>query len=221
MYTYTYTLSEVFYGTYWLPPDWVLKHKQKGTEIRLLNGNYYLYKYHSIRINGIPKKITDAYLGKITASGIIPPTIKPLDFVVKEYFSTAFVYSTCQSVIIGTFKRFPKLASLYLPYAFFQTLFDFDEIKWHRSYLSVLFPIDSFKPLSDKRKKDVERIASMLVHHITKFAKNASLTDIFSQFSDIYIVCFKDNWYLATVSEQTKEHLKKLKISLEINDVKN
>ena len=59
-------------------PDWVRKHKAKGTEIRNISGRYYIYKIHSERdpITKRPKKITDKYLGRITPEGLIKPKIK-------------------------------------------------------------------------------------------------------------------------------------------------
>lgn len=49
-------------------PDWALAHKQKGTELRLLKGHYYLYEVHSKwdPEKKRAKKITGKLLGKIT-----------------------------------------------------------------------------------------------------------------------------------------------------------
>jgi len=49
-------------------PEWVLKHKTKGTYINCINGRYYLYGAHSERIPGTKKvkRIFDGYLGRIT-----------------------------------------------------------------------------------------------------------------------------------------------------------
>ena len=53
-----------------LHPEWALAHKRKGTELRLLNGKYYLYqvssKWDSEKKRSI--KITEKFLGKITES---------------------------------------------------------------------------------------------------------------------------------------------------------
>lgn len=54
-------------------PDWVLKHKPKGTEVRLLNNTYYVYAVTS-KWNPDKKraqKITGKLLGKITLDGFI------------------------------------------------------------------------------------------------------------------------------------------------------
>jgi hypothetical protein len=52
-------------------PAWALQHKQKGTELRLINGTYYLYQVSS-KWNPEkkrPQKITGKLLGKITQEG--------------------------------------------------------------------------------------------------------------------------------------------------------
>ncbi len=57
-------------------PDWVMKHKKKGTYINRSNDKYYLYAAHSERIKGTKKvkRISDGYLGRITEEdGLIPP----------------------------------------------------------------------------------------------------------------------------------------------------
>ena len=49
-------------------PQWALKHKKKGTELRFINGHYYLYEITSKWDSKIKrsKKITLGILGKIT-----------------------------------------------------------------------------------------------------------------------------------------------------------
>ena len=56
-------------------PDWVLKHKRKGTQINCVNGHYYLYEVSSVwnKEKGRAQKITKAYLGTITEDGLRPP----------------------------------------------------------------------------------------------------------------------------------------------------
>jgi len=62
-------------------PKWVMKHKKKGTEIRKINGRYYLYKISSIwnKEKKRAQKITNEYLGIITEEGLIPPKHKQID----------------------------------------------------------------------------------------------------------------------------------------------
>jgi transposase len=56
-------------------PDWVTKHKQKGTNISYIRGHYYLYAVSSVwnKEKGRAQKKTNKYLGRITEDGLIPP----------------------------------------------------------------------------------------------------------------------------------------------------
>ena len=70
-------------------PEWVLKHKKKGTYINVANGKYYLYAAHSERVPGTSKvrRVCDGYLGRITEKeGLIPPRDKVKgEIIVYEY----------------------------------------------------------------------------------------------------------------------------------------
>ena len=59
-------------------PDWVLKHKTKGTNISCIGGRYYLYEVSSVwnKEKKRAQKITKKYLGRITPEGLIPPKEK-------------------------------------------------------------------------------------------------------------------------------------------------
>ena len=53
-------------------PEWVQNHKTKGTTVKRVGENYYLYKHTSKRVPGKKNPIpVDTYLGKITPEGII------------------------------------------------------------------------------------------------------------------------------------------------------
>lgn len=77
-------------------PDWVQKHRTKGTTVKKVGNNYYLYKHSSRRVPGkkypVPK---DTYLGKITPEGVEKSVAKKVAtegaaIIVKEYgFSKA------------------------------------------------------------------------------------------------------------------------------------
>lgn len=57
-------------------PEWVTKHKKKGTSIRCTNGRYYLSEYSTIwsKEKKRAKKVTGKYLGVISQEhGLIPP----------------------------------------------------------------------------------------------------------------------------------------------------
>ena len=59
-------------------PDWVLKHKKKGTLIMKRDDRYYLYRVSS-HWNKEKKRSqlrTDEYLGRITPDGLVEPKAK-------------------------------------------------------------------------------------------------------------------------------------------------
>lgn len=56
-------------------PDWALKHKKQGTELKLINGRYYLYGVKSVydKTIGRSRKVSLGILGSITKEkGFIP-----------------------------------------------------------------------------------------------------------------------------------------------------
>lgn len=198
-------------------PDWVLKYKEHNKEIRLLNNKYYLYQVHTIRTDGKVKKITDKYLGRITVDGLIPPIIKHIDYSVKEYYSTCFVFSICSNVITYIIDKYPVKSDEYLPICFLNVLFNYDLVKWNKSYLSILFPNVKLIKHTKKVNEELDKITSMMKYHIDRFLNNTSLPDFFNSINDLYMVGVKDSWTLAKVSEETLQTLNKYKIDLEIN----
>jgi hypothetical protein len=89
-------------------PEWALKHKKKGTELRLIRGTYYLYEVTS-RWNPEKKraqKITGRLLGKITPDGFIPSSRylqKPIQsVVVKEYGANHFLWQIIPDITTTT-----------------------------------------------------------------------------------------------------------------------
>jgi len=56
-------------------PEWVLKHRKPGTEIKCIKGYYYVYEVSSVwdPEKKRPRKISGALLGKITKDqGFVP-----------------------------------------------------------------------------------------------------------------------------------------------------
>ncbi|NPA46848.1 MAG: hypothetical protein GXO24_06515, partial [Chlorobi bacterium] len=85
-------------------PQWALKHKRKGTELRLINGKYYLYEVTSKwdPEKKRPRKITGKLLGKITKEeGFVESPKRKLEremkntkiesIAVKEYGASALI----------------------------------------------------------------------------------------------------------------------------------
>src|SRR5659263_194720 len=84
-------------------PDWALKHKIKGTELRKIGKYYYLYKISHIwdKEKKQSKKITGEYLGKITEEGIFKKNDQLNNIentTIKEFGASKFI-STAQDII--------------------------------------------------------------------------------------------------------------------------
>ena len=57
-------------------PEWAVKHKKPGTELRLIKSRYYLYEYKTVYDSVLkkPKKITGKSLGSITEKDGLKPS---------------------------------------------------------------------------------------------------------------------------------------------------
>jgi hypothetical protein len=95
-------------------PDWVIKHKEKGTEIRKMKDNYYLYKIRSVwdPEKKRARKITERYLGKITPEGLIKPKHERAfevlgDISIKEFGVSHWVASLSSDI--------PEILKRYYP----------------------------------------------------------------------------------------------------------
>ena len=91
-------------------PDWVMKHKKKGTYINKVGDKYYLYAAHSERVPGTNKvrRVSDGYLGRITeADGFIPAKRKLSEQVfVYEYGLSETILKLCTKIRSGLNREF-------------------------------------------------------------------------------------------------------------------
>ena len=120
-------------------PDWVLKHKVKGTDVITKNGNYYLYRVHSERRpdKTYPVLVTDEYLGVITEDGLIPRKQRIDDIIVKEYGLSKYFINLILSLFSDIDSKL--LVSIVLTLAYDKATID----TYNASYISELYP-DSF-----------------------------------------------------------------------------
>lgn len=99
-------------------PQWALKHKRPGTELRLMNGRYYLYAISS-KWNKEKKraqKITGKILGRITEekgfvlSGTRAPVLRLSELSIKTYGLSVLMGSLMRDVIDALEQHFGGLA---------------------------------------------------------------------------------------------------------------
>lgn len=136
-------------------PQWATKHRRKGTELRLLNGRYYLYEVTSKwdPEKKRSKKITGKLLGKITKEdGFIESDkakLRKKEFVVsklvvKEYGVAAFIDSYMNKYKTLLCSHFPDhwkeiLALAYSKFAYKSAMKNV-EFHYLNSYLSEDYP---------------------------------------------------------------------------------
>lgn len=94
-------------------PEWATKHKEKGTELRYINGRYYLYRVSSVydKIKKRAQKITGEFLGCVTEEdGLTPPrtrikkasTLQPKpirSIATKEYGATKILQDLSADIL--------------------------------------------------------------------------------------------------------------------------
>jgi transposase len=116
-------------------PAWALQHKQKGTELRLINGTYYLYQVTS-KWNPEkkrPQKITGKLLGKITPKGFFESDKEKLrkafrekiegPLSVKEYGMFYFIHHFFGDYIEQLKTTFPEVWQEIVSLAFVRLLY--------------------------------------------------------------------------------------------------
>lgn len=107
-------------------PEWALQHKTKGTELRNINGRFYLYRISSKwnKEKKVTQKITHEMIGRITeADGLIPKGSKremskktlPLEekkippISTRESGASLFLEGLCSDIIDAIKKYFPEI----------------------------------------------------------------------------------------------------------------
>lgn len=139
-------------------PDWVLKHKRKGVELREIRGRYYAYEVSSKWNKKLkrPQKITGNYLGTITETdGFVPKRTKQVKvnkqsknlkpkLTVKEWGVSNFIQENLSRYIELLQKHFPLIwqSVLALSYGRFTESSPMKNMKFHyeNSFVSELYP---------------------------------------------------------------------------------
>jgi len=144
-------------------PSWATKHKRSGTELRLINGKYYLYEVTSKwdPVKKRPKKITGKILGRITKeNGFIESDkakLRKREFTVskltvKEYGIAALIDSHFSEYKALLKKHFPTHWQLIIVLSYGRLVYHSPmknmEYHYYHSYLSEQHPDLSLSPKS-------------------------------------------------------------------------
>ena len=138
-------------------PDWVMKHKAKGTEIRKLGSYYYLYKIRSEydKKKKRAKKITEKFIGKITEEGLIKPKRERIieshkNVSVKEFGASQFIAKESKDIIQNLKEVFPDTWKEIFTFAAFRFLSSSPlknvQNHYQSSYLSDILPDAKVSP---------------------------------------------------------------------------
>jgi hypothetical protein len=191
-------------------PDWVLKHKKKGTYVNCVKDRYYLYAAHSERIPGTKKvkRICDGYLGRITEEeGFISVKDKvSTDILVYEFGFSCFMLEFCKEELAvpgGEGNLIGVAMLLAILYG------EYNDRTFSRSYMSVLFPdIDFTKPpdqvVSTQISKGIDRIRGCL--------DKLSVEDqavVFNELPYVYKIKLNDRWYPSKLKDIVRIFIEK------------
>ena len=140
-------------------PEWVRKHKAKGTEIKRAGDSYYLYEMSS-KWNPSKKradKISGKYLGTITPAGLLKPKYERVldelkDISVKEFGASSFIGYLCSDIVDLLKKHFPNDWNEIATFSIVR-LFHSSPLKnvmhyYGGSHLSDMFPDANVSPKS-------------------------------------------------------------------------
>lgn len=165
-------------------PEWALKYKQKGTELRCINGRYYLYRISSKydKERKVTKKITHEMLGKITEKdGFIPKgegrkqkvAITPS---VKEYGASNFLVNLGNDILPCLKESFEEdwkgLYVLAINRLLYQSPLKNNEFLYMESYLSEDFGYlkldkNSLTSFIENIGRSRDKISSFMMKYVT------------------------------------------------------
>jgi len=183
-------------------PDWVLKYKDKGTQIVRIGGNYYLYKISSVwdPQKGRARKVTQKYLGKITSEGLIKPRHERIieglkEVSVKEYGASFYIMKFSSDIVELLKEYFPLYWRELFVFAVIR-LFYSSALKNVQHYFSCSHLSDIFSDakVSVKSLSNVIRDVGLRRQKVVEFLKNflksrqyrvIDMTHVFSYSEDV------------------------------------
>jgi len=201
-------------------PDWVLKHKKKGTYINYQNGKYYLYAAHSERVPGTNKvrRVSDGYLGRITEEGGFIPTKKKLagPVYVYEYGLSETILSLCAKIRSGLKREFRANGDFVMAGGIL--LFMYGEARqefYTTSWLSARLPhLDMRKEPTEKQRIGMERAQRMVTDTLTgHFGEDFALA--ISLLPLVKAVCMGNETIIADIPFSANNFFEKLGLHFE------
>jgi hypothetical protein len=182
-------------------PEWVLKHKVKGTELRQIGKNYYLYKisHKWDKEKKQSKKITGEYLGRITEEGIFKQSNEQLtnieNITIKEFGASKFISTRAQDILQNLKDVFPGNWKEIFAFAAFRFFYasPLKNVSDHycNSHLSDLFPDAKVSPKTlSKLLNSIGKQRNLVKEFFTRYITEGEMlavdiTHIFSRSEDV------------------------------------
>lgn len=188
-------------------PDWVLRQKIKGSEIKYINGNYYLY-YVSSRWNKEKKrseKVSGKLIGRITPEGMHSRTsaatqIEAKSVSVKEYGASHYLYQKHSHILQALQANFPVWYKELFVLSVYRLLYHAPlknmPLHYEQSYLSELL---SGSQLSDKKITALLREVGSQREQIVNCLKGLMKGNSFILLDVTHITSFSDYVEIAKV----------------------
>lgn len=203
-------------------PDWVMKHKQKGTYINKVGNNYYLYAAHSEHIPGTANKarrVCDGYLGKITEKeGFIPK--KKIDSPVSlEYGLSCAVTSLCKKPFLRIEHDYPDISNEIIIRSILLFIYGVNTPRLqHLSFISSLIS-DSFI-INEQLDFLILRTSRMIHSTLTKlFPASEDLSYFMDVMRNIHIIKIKKDWVISDLDKDASKLIDSLHIKFEEDDL--
>ncbi|MFI3173499.1 MAG: hypothetical protein R3Y58_14185 [Eubacteriales bacterium] len=181
-------------------PDWVLKHKKKGTYINKVGDKYYLYAAHSERIKGTNKvrRVSDGYLGRITQEdGLIPSRSKdvlsPASF---ELGMSYVILQSTQDILLGLQHSFSKNGTYIYVCSVLNVIYQcYSHELYQHSYLHLAFANLTIPHHFPKNiQTAITRGTRMIQDKLhSKFGDDFPLVKVYLQ--QIHLVCIHNKYY--------------------------
>lgn len=184
-------------------PEWVQKHRVRGTTVKKKGDTYYLYKRTSRRVPGkkYPQPV-DTYIGVITPQGVMPSNKKKVtlsDAEVWEYGFSKALWELCPD---GWKKSLGKD---------WEDVLSIITLKWSpRSYIQRA---GNIKKETDFRYQFGAQMASLSRRIYKEWGVGI---EELHRLDSIYLVLLGKHEVISKISEEQKELLGKIRVSLEM-----
>jgi hypothetical protein len=212
-------MSKKLSGNTMETPDWLLKYRKPGHEIKKIKGNYYLYKRSSQwdPVSKKSKKVSGRYCGKLTPEGIVPPKRKRLPRThirirCLEYGASRLLIDATGQIYEGllAIRNEDEACALYVRSLL--ALMGFtrknSEEAYLRSFLSIAYPQADFSLIPDDEEssslmKDIQEIGlewfeDFMVN--AGFSKDTDTGTFLFQLSSIYCIEIENEWHIVAAT---------------------